>query len=183
MKGIIIWKGKYGATDQYAHTLGSILHLPVVMSENVQGKNLDGFDFIILGSSVYIGKILLQQWLKTNVAAIQHKKIFFFIVCGTPSSEKDKLATIARVNIPEEIRNRCEVYFLRGRMIRKNLSWTDRFLLKMGSMFTKDPAEKKNMLEEFDAVKSENIVPLVNAINLYQSQKASPGQLASLAKG
>ena len=183
MKGIIVWKGKYGATDQYAHTIGSILDLPVVMSENVQGKNLNGFDFIVLGSSVYIGKILLQQWLKNNVAAIQHKKIFFFIVCGTSTSEKDKLATIARENIPEEIRNRCEVYFLRGRMIKKNLSWTDRFLLKMGSMFTKDPVEKRNMLQEFDAVKTENIVPLINAIRLYQSEKASPEQLTSLAKG
>jgi menaquinone-dependent protoporphyrinogen IX oxidase len=182
MKGIIIYKGKYGATHQYAHSLGSMLHIPVILSDDVQGKDLDRFDYIILGSSVYIGKLQLSDWLKSNVVEIRYKKIFFFIVCGTSPDAKQKLASIARENIPEEIRKGCEVYFLHGRMIKKNLSWKDNILLRMGAMFTKDPDEKKNVLADFDAVKTENIVPLVKAVRFYEFDRPVTTQFRSLAE-
>lgn len=180
MKGIIIYKGKYGATHQYAHSLGSMLHIPAIDSDNVQGNDLDGFDYVIIGSSVYIGKLLIRDWLKRNLASIRSKKIFIFTVSGTPPDEKQKLEKIARENIPEEIRNRSEIYFLHGRMIRKNLSWTDRILLKIGSMFTKDPDEKKGMLADFDAVKTDNIVPLANAVSVYEHKAPATSQTQSL---
>jgi len=180
MKGIIIYKGKYGATHQYAHSLGSMLHIPAINSDNVQGSDLDGFDYVILGSAVYIGKLLIREWLKRNLGFIRPKKIFIFTVSGTPPDEKQKLEKIAGENIPEEIRNRSEIYFLHGRMIRKNLSWADRLLLKIGSMFTKDPNEKKGMLADFDAVKTDNLVPLINAVSVYESKSAAITQAQSL---
>jgi hypothetical protein len=38
-------------------------------------------------------------------------------------------------------------------MIMRNLSAWDRFVLKMGARLTKDPAEKKAMLTDFNNVK------------------------------
>ncbi len=171
MDGIVIYKGKYGATRQYADSLGSALHLPVVMAEDVQGNDLKKFDFLILGSSVYIGKLLIRDWMKENITAIQSKKIFIFIVCGTSPDNKQKLEPISRENIPEEIRNRSEVFFLHGRMNKKKLSLLDKILLKMGSMFAKDPADKENMLKDFDAVRTENLFPLINAVSVYKARK------------
>ena len=172
MKGIIIYKGKYGATYQYAQALGSSLGIPVVIADDMHGNDLKKFDYLILGSSVYMGKLLIRDWLKENLATLQSKKIFIFIVCGTSPDKKEKLEAIARENVPEEIRNRSEVHFLHGRMVKKRLSLSDRILLKLGSLFAKDPEEKRNMLEDFDAVKTENLFPIINAVSAYEAQKA-----------
>jgi menaquinone-dependent protoporphyrinogen IX oxidase len=167
MKGIIIYKGKYGATHQYTEWIGSTLRLPAIIADHITGESLSKYDFVVIGSSVYMGRLLIKDWLKQNLASIQNMKIFLFIVCGTAPGEIDKLKKIARENIPEVIRNKCDVYFLHGRMIKKNLTWSDRFMLKVGALLTRDPVERKNMLQDFNAVKGENILPLLEAINTY----------------
>ena len=38
MKGLVIYKGKYGATEQYAMWIGQELQMPVVSSDRLQLK-------------------------------------------------------------------------------------------------------------------------------------------------
>ena len=170
MKGIIIYKGKYGATQQYAEWLSEELHLPVLKPENLTASNLPLYDIVIIGSSVYEGNLLMKNWLKKYVEILQSKKVFLFIVCATPPTENEKLQTIAKNNIPAML-NHCAVYFLHGRMILKQLSWIDRFMMKMGARLQKDPQVKKEMLQDFDAVKKENITALVNAAKILRPAK------------
>jgi menaquinone-dependent protoporphyrinogen IX oxidase len=167
MKGVIIFKGKYGATWQYADWLASALNVPAMKIDRVTGENLSKYDFLVIGSSVYIGKLLIKDWLKQNLPSIQNKKIFLFIVCGTPPGEKGKLNKIAEDNIPVEIRNKSAVYFLHGQMIKKNLTWSDRFMLRLGSLLARDPEDRKNMWQDFNDVKEENILPLIQTIKAY----------------
>jgi len=84
MKGVVIYRSRYGATHQYARWIGNELNLPVFETNEIDADKLNSYDFIIAGSSVYIGKILIKKWLKNNLEAIWHKKIFLFVVCGTP---------------------------------------------------------------------------------------------------
>ncbi len=95
------------------------------------------------------------------------KKLFLFIVCATPPAEKEKLQLIRQDNVPAVIINQCAVYFLHGRLVKKNLSWFDRFVLWMGASLQKDPEAKRNMLEDFDDVRQENLIPLVKDVNHY----------------
>ena len=169
MNAFIIYKGKYGATHQYAKWLGATVHYPVFRTDKVDGRNLSTHECIVLGGSVYEGKWQSAKWLRENLSYIKDKKIFIFIVCGTPAENKDGQDEIARRNIPAEIRNRCNIYFLRGRMIRKNLSWKDRLIMRLGAAFTKDPKEKERM-NDFDEVKRESILPLINEIQKIQNQ-------------
>ena len=67
MKGVIIYKGKYAATRQYADWLGTELQLPVIIADNIEGKKIAKYDFVVLGSSVYIGKLQIHNWLKNNM--------------------------------------------------------------------------------------------------------------------
>ncbi|HTS44834.1 MAG TPA: flavodoxin domain-containing protein [Puia sp.] len=164
MKGIIIYKSKYGATRQYAQWLGSALRLPVMTSEDIDGTILTNSEFIVLGGSVYIGKLLISDWIKKNAMYIKNKKLFLFIVSGTTADEKEKQEEIIRENIREEIRDHCDIYFLRGRKIMKDLSWMDRLLLRMGAALTRNPDDKKRMLQDFDEVKTENLNPLITSI-------------------
>lgn len=171
MNGIIVYKGKYGATRQYAQWLGHQLNLPVYTTDELQKKEISLCDFMIIGTSVYIGKLQISQWLRSNLDLIRGKKIFFFQVAGTPPEEKEKLEAYIRSGVPAEIRQDCEFFYYTGKMAIRELSWTDRFMLKMGARLTKDPAAKKAMLTDYNQVKQENISSLVNAVKNFRTAK------------
>ena len=112
MKGIIIYKGKYGATEQYAQWLGIDLHLPVMPADEFPAGKIKDFDFLLIGSSVYIGKLQISRWLKENEIQLLGKKIFFFQVAATPPGEKQKLQVYFDSSVPESVRKNCQIFFL-----------------------------------------------------------------------
>jgi menaquinone-dependent protoporphyrinogen IX oxidase len=169
MNGIIIYKGKYGATEQYAHWLAEELQLPDINAEQLSSVKLRDYDVLLVGTSVYIGKLQIAGWLKNNLPLIRNKKIFLFLVAATPPGEKEKLDAYIRTGVPAELRANCEVFYLPGKMIMKNLSWTDRFMLKMGARLAKDPVDRKNMLTDFDHVRKDNLADLITAVKKMKS--------------
>ena len=52
MKGVIVYKGRYGATAQYANWLGNILQLPVLKVDELSDSKLKDYDYVIAGTSV-----------------------------------------------------------------------------------------------------------------------------------
>ena len=170
MKGVIISQGKYGATQQYSKWLAEELQLPQVIPGNIDAAALATYDYVVVGSSIYVGKLVLNRWLKKHADLLQAKKIFLFIVCATPPSEVEKLDVIRQQNVPLVLLNQCVVHFLHGRILRKQLSWKDSFMLRLGAMLQKDPEAKKKMLQDFDDVRRENIIPLVKDITLYNQE-------------
>jgi menaquinone-dependent protoporphyrinogen IX oxidase len=174
MKSIVIYKGKYGATAQYAQWLGEALNLPIHSADNSDKVNLREYDLFIIGTSVYIGKLQITPWLKANLSSIRNKKIILFLVAGTPAHEKEKLERYVKSGIPEEIWQNCQQFYLPGKMIMKNLSWKDRFLLKMGARLVKDPRESKRMLTDYNSVKKENISGIIAAAKKYSGVEKAP---------
>jgi menaquinone-dependent protoporphyrinogen IX oxidase len=164
MNGLVLYKGKYGATREYARWIGEALQWPVFMPKELSDQELNTADVLVIGSSVYEGRLLLHGWLKEHAALLMNKKIYLFIVCATPVEKKDVLDQIARQNIPAALREHCSVYFLRGRVVIKDLNFIDKLMLKMASRFTKDPDEKQRMINGFDAVNRENALPLIDAV-------------------
>jgi menaquinone-dependent protoporphyrinogen IX oxidase len=77
MNGVIIYQGKYGATQQYAEWLGTELHLTVISSNKINGEALDKFQYLLIGTSVYIGRLQIEKWMKKNLLFLIGKKIFF----------------------------------------------------------------------------------------------------------
>ena len=172
MKGIIVYKGKYGATAQYASWLGIELQIPVIKLDDITIETLLCYDYIIMGSSVYVGKLQARAWIAENSDILQEKKVFFFIVCATPEDRKDKIAEIIKNNIPASLNTEHNVFIMRGRMIMAKLSRLDRFMLKMGARLQKNPAERKRMLQDFDEVKPGSIVPLLKSVQSLNSKLA-----------
>ena len=178
MKGIIIYKGKYGATRQYADWAGEALRLSVVEPAKAGKEKLAECDFVIIGSSVYMGKLLIGDWLKQHINILQIKKIFLLVVCATPASEKEKQQKIVKDNIPDLLLDQCDIFFLPGRLVIKKLSMMDRIFFKLGSMMEKDPVKKKAMQQDIDAVKKEHIHGLLNAVAAFSSGKNIPRRTA-----
>jgi menaquinone-dependent protoporphyrinogen IX oxidase len=164
MNGLVIYKGKYGATKQYAMWIGQELKLPVASADRFPIDELPKYDYFIIGSSVYIGKLEIKDWLKKNFDLLQNKKLFFFQVAGSPIGQIEKRESYNKASLPTSILKKILFYYLPGRMIMRNLSGWDRFMLKMGARLTKDPVEKKTMLTDFDNVKKENILPIAETV-------------------
>ena len=168
MKGLVIYKGKYGATKQYAMWIGQELQLPVASADRFPVEELPNYDYFILGSSVYIGKLEIKDWLKKNFPALQNKKIFLFQVAASPIEQIEKRKSYNKASLSPAILGNIQFYYyLSGRMIMRNLSGWDRFMLNMGAKLTKDPVEKKRMLTDFDQVKKENIFPIIEAVRTF----------------
>ena len=167
MKGLVIYKGKYGATKQYAIWIGQELQLTVASADRFPLDELPKYDYIILGSSVYIGKLEIKDWLKKNFQVLRNKKIFLFQVAGSPSDQIEKRESYNKASLSSTILEKIQFYYLPGRMIMRNLSGWDRFMLKMGAKLTKDPVEKKTMLKDFDLVKKENTFPIIEAVKTF----------------
>ncbi|MDR6568244.1 flavodoxin domain-containing protein [Chitinophaga ginsengisegetis] len=163
MKGLIIYKGKYGATRQYSLWLGSMLGWPVIPAGSETAQQLADADCIILGSSIYIGKLQLRKWLEQHGDAIISKRLFLFLVSGTPSSDKGKLEGYLAANISESLRSRCVPFFLPGKLEFNKLSWIDKLLLTIGSKLASDKTDDISM-EDYNDVKKEHLEAIFNAV-------------------
>lgn len=172
MQGIIIYKGKYGATQQYAEWLGEELKLSVTPESNINGEALKKYDFLVIGTSVYIGKLQIESWLRKNLSLLEHKKIFFFQVAATPIEHLGKRQAYNTAGIPTELQHNCEFYYLPGKMIMENLSWKDRIMLKMGAMLAKSPAEKKTMLTDYNNVAKSHMKELEETIKKFMENQS-----------
>lgn len=169
MKGIIVYKGKYGATRQYATWIGEALNWPLFTPEQLLNPTLDDADVVIVGGSVYAGQLTLHDWLKKHAHQLLRKKVFLFIVCATPADKKDVLEQIAKNNIPALLQDLVVVFFFRGRLVIKELSWLHKLMLKLASRTTNDQEEKERMVHGFDAMNKESILPLLQLVNDVQT--------------
>jgi len=163
MNGIIIYQGKYGATEQYARWLADSLNISYINANDVTPAILANYDTIILGSSVYIGKLLIAKWIKSNRDALIAKKLLVFIVCSTSDEDAEEQHKIIDNNLDPAIRRAASVFFLPGRCIVSKLGWMDRFMLKMGARLQKDPVKKAKMSQDFDRMDRNRLNSLIAA--------------------
>jgi menaquinone-dependent protoporphyrinogen IX oxidase len=172
MKGIILYKGKYGATRQYANWIAESMQWQLFTPEQLLNETLNTADVVVIGSSVYTGRLTLHSWLRKHAHQLLYKKVFLFIVCATPADKKEVLDEIAQHNIPALLKDKISVFFLPGRVVIKDLNWIHKLMLSFASRATKDPAEKQRMTEGFDSVKKENLLPLLQVLNNCRTQTA-----------
>jgi len=116
MNGIVLYKSRYGATRQYADWISADLRLPMIDPERLDDQVLAACNFLLIGTSVYNGELLLKDWLEQHAQRLRNKKLFLFIVCA-PSPDVEKHPQIIADNVPKAIRAATGVFFLPGRMI------------------------------------------------------------------
>lgn len=92
MKSIIIYATRYGSTAEAARRiqkeLGDDCTLVNIMTENV--PPLDMFDIVILGGSIYIGKVQkeLSSFAVANSKQLLTKKVGLYLCAGTQKQEE-----------------------------------------------------------------------------------------------
>lgn len=95
MKSIIVYATRYGCSAEVAKLIQQGLEsdctLVNIMTEKV--PQLDSFDTVILGGSIYIGKVQkeLTSFVNANLKQLLSKKVGLFLCAGTPKQDdRDK---------------------------------------------------------------------------------------------
>lgn len=163
MKGIIIYQSKYGATEQYAKWLSAALRLPAYKTDEVTPAMLTEAGLVIIGTSVYVGRLLVSKWLRQNFGQLAGKKLMLFVVCGSAGDDKVQQAQILNRNLDKAIKKVTRAFFLPGRCVVNNLKWFDRVVLKIGAMLQNDPVVKDAMNNGFDNISPKHLDGLIAA--------------------
>lgn len=160
METIIIYGSKYGFTEDCVKSLADQIKGKVILININKGMipSIDEFDNIIIGGSIYMGKIQkkLKLYCTQNVNSLVNKRLSLFLCCGLPESFELTLKN----SFPEELLKIAVAKECFGGELR-----TDRmnFADKMISGLMKKAAAKEGKAEVRQM--SKNICKLAECMN------------------
>ena len=147
MKLLILYKTKYGSTEQYAKWIAEEVKADISDIESFNINSLDNYEAIIIGSSTYMGQIQMKGFLEQNWEVLKNKNIYLFNVGMFPWEHQDSKKSFGM--IPEHIRDKIGFSKLPGRLDTSKLSLSEKLIVKI----TKAKPE--------DKVNRDNIAPIV----------------------
>ncbi|MBA4423500.1 MAG: hypothetical protein C0390_10470 [Syntrophus sp. (in: bacteria)] len=160
IKVLIVYQSKYGSTKQYAQWIHQEIKADLVNIENGDKPDPAGYDIIVIGGSVRIGNIVVAPFIKEHWSVMKGKKVVLFTTSATPP-QHPKIQSIYEKSLPEEIRKEIKYFPLPGRISTENLTLFDQLLIAIGKIMEQDETLKKDMGKDFDGVRRENLLPLL----------------------
>jgi menaquinone-dependent protoporphyrinogen oxidase len=131
MRTLILYATKYGATKQIAEDIAGLMGDSVLFDlKDARPPELDGFDRIIIGSSVYAGSIRKEAkaFLSKNAGALKDKTVGLFL-SGMSGGEVEKVFTS---NFPADVLAFSKARsFLGGIFDPKKAKTAERLIMKI----------------------------------------------------
>ena len=143
MKGIIIYKSKYGSTKKYAEWLKEATGFEMVEADKAKIDEAARCDTIIFGGGIYAGGIAGVNFLKKNIAKLKGKKIVAFC-CGASPFDAGFFNALKERNFSGDLSG-IPHYYCRGGYDLASMHFMDKTLCKLlgKSVAKKDPAERE----------------------------------------
>jgi len=159
--GAIFFAGQYGSTAQYSEWIGAATNLPVfdIASSTVDPER---FDFLVLGSSVIVHKLLIRKWVKQHLTAIENKPVVLFTVSGAPAGPT--LDGWIADSLPPDLNARVRHVALRGKLDHDEIGWWVKLILRIGALMNDDPDARKDELNGFDYMDRSSIAPVIELV-------------------
>jgi menaquinone-dependent protoporphyrinogen IX oxidase len=167
---LIVYKSKYGSTKQYAQWIQQSIPSDLVDADSVDKPEFAKYDVIVFGGSIRISRIVIAPLIIEFWDAVKGKKVVLFSTSGTPPDHPN-IRNIYERSLPEELRKDIKYFPLHGRMLKNNLSSIDKILVDIGQRMETDESMAQRMREDYDEVKRENIIPLLDYV---KAQLAPP---------
>lgn len=145
LNGVVVYSSRNGTTLQYADWMKRELEIPMIDPARLDDQVLAVCDFVVIGTPVYSGKLLIGDWLTDNHERLGGTRLFLFVV-GTDLADRGKRLMVIRDNVPTGMLARCEVFFLAGRLIVDGV---------------------EAVAADGDLVTVSNIIPLVRAVRAF----------------
>ena len=143
MKGIVIYKSKYGSTKKYAEWIRESTGFDMAEADKFKPDELGNYDTVIFGGGIYAGGIAGIAFLKKNIARLHGKNLAVFC-CGASPVDADFMKALKERNMPGELSD-IPLFYCRGGCDIANLHFADKTLCKMlvKAVAKKDPAQRE----------------------------------------
>ena len=156
---LITYQSKYGSTKQYAEWIHQETKGDLIRIEDGDPPDLSGYDILIIGGSVRMGKIVVAPFLQDHWGVLKGKKIVLFTTSITPPGHP-RIQTMYEKSLPEEIRKEIRYFPFPGRISMAQLTLLDKKLVAIGKMMEEDETLKGDMGKDIDGVRREHLLPL-----------------------
>jgi menaquinone-dependent protoporphyrinogen oxidase len=169
MGTLLVFGSKYGSTKKCAEFLREKLNgnVEVVDIKMNQSLDLNLYDKIVIGTSVYMGKIQkeISEFCKSNIEVIKTKKVAVFLCC---MNEKDFEKQINE-NFSKEMLDAMIVKgYFGGEFNFTKMNFIEKNIIKMVAKTVSNEDEKfknLNMKKDMSMLKVDNIEMFTKAIN------------------
>jgi len=166
MKGVIIYKSRYGSTKQYAEWLQEETGFDLFDVKH-SPSDLSAYDVVVIGSSILASRAVLGGWIRKHWASLQGKAVYLLLVNVT--ADQEILAKVVPQSVPAEIAAQIRVFPVGGRYLLEKMAFLDRTMIKMVSNIEKRPEVKAELLADRDWVKKDNLQEILAAIRGVQA--------------
>ncbi|WP_368645710.1 flavodoxin domain-containing protein [Alkalibacterium putridalgicola] len=152
MKTLIAYASKHGCTEKCANMLEEQLEGEIEKIDLKEKTEVDfsQYDTVVLGSPVYVGKILKEVdiFAKTNLNELKQKTIGLFI-CGM--QEEHTLRNELEVNYPPELQEKAVVRDCFGGAFDFNeMNFAEKMITKKVAKVTEDvSAIREDVIQNF----------------------------------
>lgn len=168
----VIYRSKYGDTKQYAEWITLDLGADLFEMKDIKSQALDGYDTVLFGGGIYVGKINGFGFISRNFSALKSKKLAVFAVGLSDVKNKEELEYLLKTNFSEEMKNSITLFQLRSGLKLSQLKAFDRFVIKLLRQMllkksedtqTEQDKETLKMIETgMDFTDRNTIAPIVN---------------------
>ena len=151
LKILILYRTKYGSTEQYARWIAEEIRADLVKIEDFDTARFDLYSTIIIGSPTYMGKIQTKDFLEKNWDALKTKPVFLFNTGLFPKESPESKKSFEM--IPAHIRDRIEYIKLPGQIDRKKLKFTEKMIARIVKTDISDKFSKDQIVPIVDWAK------------------------------
>lgn len=141
MKGIVVYKSKYGSTKKYAEWIAEDTGFDCVEAGKANAKTIAEYDTVIFGGGLYASGIAGLSFLKKNLSSMNGKKVIAFC-CGASPYEESYFKEMKDYNMKDQLAD-IPLFYCRGACSMDGMSFKDKTLCKMvrKSLEKKDPKD------------------------------------------
>jgi menaquinone-dependent protoporphyrinogen IX oxidase len=131
---VVVYESKYGTTKKYAEWIAEDLSADLFERKAASADALTGYDVIVYGGGLYAGGVSGFSFIKNNFNTIKDKRVLLF-TCGLGDPEVPENIDNIREGLDKfmtpEMKNKVEVFFLRGGMDYSKLNFVHKSLMSM----------------------------------------------------
>ena len=168
-KTVVIYKSKYGATEQYARWIAEELNCDLMRAEDFKSKHLYQYDNIIFGGGLRAGGIKGFELIRKHRRILKEKKVVIFVV-GLSVDDKENRKEVRDINLDKPELRGLTLYYCKGSFKPEDVTGLDKSIIKVcikmlePTRYTGTEAQKqlyKDMTEGADYVDRKYIEPIV----------------------
>lgn len=127
---VVIYKGKYGSTEQYARWIAEALSCDMVEADRFAARDFAKYDNIIFGGALQAGGIKGFDLIRKNRRRLAEKKVVVFVV-GLNVDNKESRMQVREINFDKSALKGLTAYYCMGAFDPSAVKGVDRGIINL----------------------------------------------------